>query len=423
MPERSDPIGKIPDILVIGAGIIGISSALELQSQGLKVLVLDRSGIAAEASRGNAGAFAFSDIMPLATPGIMGKTPKWLMDPLGPLSVPIRYAPHIAPWLWKFWRASRKGRMQAGAAAQTALMDLSRDSLPPFMEATGTRSMLHQDGNLQLYESIAEFTETLPAWKLRENHGIPFRHIKGIEAIAEIQPGLSRRFIAGTFTPEWYRISDPLDYAEKLADIFVARGGRIQISNVEAVRVGGDEGAIAILTDGAEIRARKIVICAGAWSHRLARTLGDNIPLETERGYNTTLPKPSFVLKTQLTFGGHGFVITRIGDDIRIGGAVELGGLQAKPNFKRADALLAKAMQFLPDLSGEGGTQWMGFRPSLPDSLPVIGTTRHSNNIIYAFGHGHLGLTQSTGTARLVGELVSGHKSSIDLTSFSPYRF
>src|SRR5690606_27666983 len=148
------------------------------------------------------------------------------------------------------------------------------------------------------------------------------------------------------------------------------------------------------LADGTERTAERVVLAAGAHSRRLAAQLGDRVPLETERGYNTTLPQAAFDLRTQITFGGHGFVVTRLSTGIRVGGAVELGGLSLPPNFRRAEAMLQKAQAFLPGLRPEGGVQWMGFRPSLPDTLPVIGASRATPQVIHAFGHGHLGQTQ-----------------------------
>ena len=411
-----------PDVIVVGAGIVGLSAAFSLQLKGYSVLLLDRKGPAAEASRGNAGAFAFSDIIPLATPGIMRKAPRWLLDPLGPLSVPPRYAFRLLPWMLRFWRACRPERVESGIFAQTDLMNLSKHALLPFLRKTGTGSMLRRDGNLQVYESRAEFEASLPYWDARERCDIPFEHVHGSYAISEYQPGLDRRFVSATFTPEWYSISDPLEYALTIADIFDNRGGRIEIGEAVAI-IPRNDGASVRCADGRELAADKVVICAGAWSHKLAQTLGERIPLETERGYNTTLPNGEFNLRTQLTFGAHGFVVSRLSSGIRVGGAVELGGLSAPPNFQRADVLLAKAKSFLPDLVTEGGTQWMGFRPSLPDTLPVISLSRKSDNVIYAFGHGHLGLTQSAGTAMLVTELVEGEDPSIDIHPFRADRF
>ncbi|MFP1645135.1 NAD(P)/FAD-dependent oxidoreductase [Pontitalea aquivivens] len=409
------------DVIVIGAGVVGLSAALALQARGLAVTVLDREGPAAGASAGNAGAFAFTDILPLASPGILRKAPKWLLDPLGPLSVPPAYALRIAPWMFRFWRACSPARVAQSTTAQTALMDLSKAELEPFLAATGTLPMLHKKGNLQVYESEAEFRASLPGWQARTDHGIEFRHMSPAE-MADLQPGLSPRFIRGTFTPGWYSIADPKLYTLALAERFRAQGGGI--ARAEATALTPDaQGVTLRLADGQTRRAGHVVVAAGAHSHLLARGLGDRIPLETERGYNTTLPEDAFDLRTQITFGGHGFIISRLATGIRVGGAVELGGLNLPPNFRRAEAMLKKAQAFLPGLKPTGGVQWMGFRPSLPDSLPAIGTARATPRVTYAFGHGHLGLTQSAGTARLVADLVTGAVPAIDLTPFSPQRF
>ncbi|MGN7867395.1 NAD(P)/FAD-dependent oxidoreductase [Paracoccus sp. 22332] len=403
------------EVIVIGAGVVGLSSALALQARGLSVTVLDREGPAAGASAGNAGAFAFTDILPLASPGIMKKAPKWLLDPLGPLSVPPAYALRIAPWMWRFWRACSVANVAASTAAQTALMDLSKTELEPFLAATGTAPMLRKEGNLQVYESQAEFNASLPGWRARADHGIDFRHMTSDE-MAQIQPGLSPRFTHGTFTPGWYSIADPRDYVLALADRFRAGGGTITIAEATGLTDTG-----VVTADGA--LTGRVVLAAGAHSHRLARTLGVRIPLETERGYNTTLPGDAFDLRTQVTFGGHGFVVSKLSSGIRVGGAVELGGLDLPPNFKRSQAMLDKAAAFLPGLRTTGGTQWMGFRPSLPDSLPALGPLPGHPNVTCAFGHGHLGLTQSAGTARIVADLVAGATPAIDLAPFSPARF
>ncbi|MBD9527224.1 FAD-binding oxidoreductase [Paracoccus sp. PAR01] len=405
------------DVIVIGAGVVGLSTAIALQSRGLTVTVLDREGPAAGASAGNAGAFAFTDILPMASPGILKKAPKWLLDPLGPLSVPPSYALTIAPWMYRFWRACSPARVAHSTAAQTALMDLSRAELEPFLAASGTLPMLRKDGNLQVYETEAEFQAALPGWQARARHGIEFQHMDA-DQMAALQPGIAPRFIKGTFTPGWHSIADPRLYTLALAQHFRAQGGVIEQAGVTSLRPV--EGGVEI--DGTRL-ASHVVVAAGAFSHRIARSLGENIPLETERGYNTTLPPGALDLRTQITFGGHGFVVSNLSTGIRVGGAVELGGLELPPNFKRSDAMLAKAKAFLPGLDTEGGAQWMGFRPSLPDSLPVIGHARATRRVTYAFGHGHLGLTQSAGTARLVAELVTGHRPAIDLTPFSPQRF
>ncbi|WP_299938493.1 FAD-binding oxidoreductase [uncultured Pelagimonas sp.] len=409
------------EIIVVGAGVVGISIALELQTRGATVRILDRKGVAAEASHGNAGAFAFSDIVPLATPGIMRRAPKWLLDPMGPLSIPPAYALKIAPWMLRFWRASWRDRYEASMAAQTRLMELSRAALDRQISAVDGEPMMQRDGQLQLYEGAAEYRASLPNWEMRRRHGIKFSLLENRGEIADIQPGLHPRFTHAAFTPNWVNTADPKAWSEYLALCFCDRGGVIEQANVMSVSQCTRKPSV--ITSERKIVADQVIIAAGAWSHHLAQMLGDKIPLETERGYNTTLPKGAFDLRTHLTFGGHGFVVSKIAGGVRVGGAVELGGLTLAPNYKRAEILLQKAAKFMPELNTADGEQWMGFRPSMPDSLPVIGRSPRANRVIYAFGHGHLGLTQSAGTAELVAEMVTGATTSIPMESYSPTRF
>jgi D-amino-acid dehydrogenase len=409
-------------VLVIGAGIVGVATALRLQSEGRDVWLIDRERVAAQASRGNAGALAFSDILPLASAGILRQAPRWLLDPLGPLTIQPSYLPRLAPWLLRFWRASRRDRLRAGTAAQAALMALSAAETPLMLAAAGAGHMLRSDGVLHLYESEAELQASQTGWQARAEHGIAFTHLHGAQSIAAFQPGLSAAIVAATFVPEWSTVSDPLQLTLELARELERLGGRIGRADAIALSSGTD-GVRVVLRDGPTIVAGRVVVAAGAWSHRLARTLGERIPLETERGYNTTLPSSAFDLKRQLTFGGHGFVVTPLACGIRIGGAVEFAGLDAPPNFARSAALLAKAKRFMPGLCTEGGTEWMGLRPSLPDTLPAIGPSATDDRVVYAFGHGHLGLTQAAATARLIADIVSGRPLPIDLVPYRPQRF
>ena len=422
-PLRSlAPDESAADIVVIGAGIIGLTIALRLAQTGHQVCVIDRDGVAAGASRGNAGAYAFSDIQPLASPGILRQVPRWLLDPLGPLALRPQYLPQIAPWLWRFWRASRPAHVAASTAAQVALNRLSAAATPRLLASIDALPMLHEDGNLHLYESEAEWRASLPGWQLRTEYGIAFEHAHGAAAIAKWQPGLSPGLVSATFVPGWATIEDPHQLVQLIAARGAALGVRLRRAQALALKPCV-EGIVVALAEGRTLLAQRVVVAAGAWSHELTRTLGERIPLETERGYNTTLPRGAFALKRQLTFPGHGFVVTPIAGGVRVGGAVELAGLRAPPDYRRSEALLVKARRFLPGLRGEGGTQWMGFRPSLPDSLPAIGPARDDARVLYAFGHGHLGLTQSAATAEIVEALIAGRDPGLDLRPFSPWRF
>ncbi|SEE52031.1 D-amino-acid dehydrogenase [Rhizobiales bacterium GAS191] len=409
------------EVAIIGAGIVGLAIAFHLQAEGRRVRLFERGGVAEGASFGNAGAFAFSDVLPLASPGMLRKAPKWLLDPLGPLSIPPSYLPRIAPWLIRFWRASQPDRFRHSTKVQCALMRLSASAMGAMVAEAGLSGRVRSDGNLQLYESEAEFRASLPGWKARAEEGIPFEHVRGAR-LAELQPGLARRFIAGSFTPHWQTVDDPYLFALALFDQVMARGATLERADV--VDIAPTQGGVHLrLADGGSAEAGHAVVAAGAWSRALTERLNERIPLETERGYNTTLPPCAFDLKRQLTFGGHGFVVTPLSTGIRVGGAVELGGLTLPPNFARSQAMLQKAAAFMPGLKTEGGKQWMGFRPSLPDTLPVIGASKLSDRILYAFGHGHSGLTQSAATGQLIADLVARRQPRIPLDPFRPNRF
>ncbi|MAW84950.1 MAG: amino acid dehydrogenase [Phyllobacteriaceae bacterium] len=410
-----------PSVLIVGGGIIGAAAAARLADEGHAVTVVDRSGICEETSAGNAAAFAFSDLLPLAQKGMLRQVPRWLMDPLGPLSIPPRHFLPVLPWLLRFLTAGRPGRFEAALSAQAQLMELARGEWASLTALTGTEGFLRRDGCLELYDSEASFNAAGAGYAARERHGVAFEVVDKAH-LADFQPGLSDHFARGVFIPGWMTVSDPQVFGKALFSFAQSRGALFVQAGVESVEMAPD-GPSVRLGDGKRLKADRVVIAAGAWSHRLAGPLGDRIPLETERGYNTTLPPGAFDLKRQLVFCDHGFVATPLETGIRIGGAVELGGLSLAPDYRRSRAMLDKAKRFLPALKTGGGREWMGYRPSLPDSLPVIGASAAGPQIVHAFGHGHLGLTQAAATARLVRDIVCGQAPAIDLSPFSAQRF
>lgn len=409
------------DVLVIGAGIIGAMTANALQRAGRSVLLLEREAVASGASGGNAGILAYSEITPLAAPGLLKKIPRWLLDPLGPLSIRPRYALRIAPWLWRFWRASAPGAHARALAAQTALMQLAEVEMRVLATRPEMAPHFRETGTLDLYDHEASLLAAGPDWEAKARAGFAFQRV-GRAEIDRLQPGLAPRFQHAIWSPAGMQIQEPRQFAEAIAQQAIDLGA--QLVQGHAVGLQTREGTVlATLDDGRQIEARTVVVACGAWSRSLAASLGDAVPLDTERGYNTTLAPQAFPLQRQLYFNDHAFVVTPLASGIRVGGAVEFGGLTLPPDYRRSQALLAKACQFLPQLQTEGGRQWMGLRPSLPDGLPVIGHARRSRHVVYAFGHGHLGLTQSAATARLVTELANGLPPSIDLTPFAASRF
>lgn len=409
------------DVLVVGTGIIGSMAALYLQNAGRDVVLLERGDISRGASSGNAGILAFPEIIPIPAPGIMKKAPRWLFDPLGPLSVPPAYAPKIAPWLWRFWRASAERSFRHGLKSLMEINRLAAIEMGHIAAMPELSPFISKIGTLDIYDSEASLNAASKDWDEKENAGFAFQHVDRNE-IEELQPGLAPQFRHAVFSADGLQVSDPYDFTRAIFDLVISRGASLRKGEAQRIDAVG-ESTIVTLENGDKIDADKVVIACGAWSKKLAATLGNIVPLETERGYNTTLPVGAFNLTRQLYFNDHGFVVTPLSTGIRVGGAVELGGLELKPNFRRAEAMLKKAERFLPGLKLEGGRQWMGFRPSMPDCLPVIGTARTTPSVIYAFGHGHLGLTQSAATARLVTQMANGDETSISVDPFRPGRF
>lgn len=409
------------DVLVLGGGIIGAMTACYLQQAGRSVVLLEAGEVASGASAGNAGILAFPEIAPIAAPGVMRKAPRWLFDPLGPLALRPSYALQISPWLWRFWRASQPKAFARTLAVETAMMKLAQTEMRRMAKLPELAEHFRTTGTLDLFDSEASLLAVSRDWEARARAGFSFERV-GRHEIEQLQPGLAPRFAHGYFTPGGTQIQEPRLFTQAVAQLAQKQGARIVQGRALRIETRAD-GADVLLQGGARMGARTVVIACGAWSKALARSVGDVVPLDTERGYNTTLPQQSFSVERQLYFNDHAFVVTPLSTGIRVGGAVELGGLELPPNFRRAQALLDKAQQFLPGLDISGGRQWMGFRPSLPDCLPVIGHSSASRNVIHAFGHGHLGLTQSAATALLVTELACGQPASVPLEAFAASRF
>lgn len=408
-------------VIIVGAGIVGIATACVLAETGYHVTVIDRAGVSEETSAGNAGAFAFSDVLPIASKGVFKKLPKWMLDPLGPFTIRPSYLPRLTPWLYQFWRASRPAAQKSTIEAQVALMRLADREMMALVKRAALEGQLGTSGALEVYESEGEFKAALPSWKLREHYGIEVNHMNAAQ-MADIQPGLSPRFIAASYVPAWRNVNDPKLFGKALWNYAQSLGANLIVDRVLKIMPQQD-GARVTTASQTEHVANHVVVATGAWSHSLAKALGDTIPLDTERGYNTTLPRDSLDLRQQVTFGGHGFVMVPLSTGIRVGGAVEMGGLDLPANFKRSAAMLTKAKMFFPELKTENGVQWMGFRPSIPDGLPVIGFAKNSQHVLYAFGHGHLGLTQSAATARLITDLIENRGPKIEMAPFAPGRF
>jgi len=402
--------------LVIGAGIVGLSCAFFLRRAGHDVTVLDRDPDGDRASLGNAGAIAQPEVMPIAAPGIISKLPRYLLDPMGPLYIRLGYTWRLWPYLSRFLRAANNSQYAASAASMGSLLATAFDDHGTIHQASGLGHLLNKDGHLWVYRSPA-VRDTSPDWKIRERQGLACTFLDR-DGLLAAEPALGPMATCAVRTNDWATYVDPKAYVAGLMAHLREQDVAFQNCNVATL-----DGNIVTGTDGRRYSFEHLVIAAGAWSHRLSEQLGDWCPLETERGYNTTLPSPGISLNRMLTFAEDHFVATPMSMGLRIGGAVEFAGLKTPPNFNRSKALLKLAAKYLPELNVDGGTEWMGHRPSTPDSLPVIDRASRYSNIFYAFGHGHLGLTGSATTGRLIAAMVRGQEAGLDLTPFCIGRF
>ena len=407
-------------IAVIGAGLVGLACAHALADEGHAVIVVDREGPAAGASRGNAGWLAHTDIDVMASPKMLRRVPGFLLDPLGPLAIRTGYLLPILPWLARLIVAARPTQLARSVEALVSLNRLAMPAWDALSAQLGMDRMIHRRGALFAYDSPARLAAAHPHLARSRAYGMEVAEILADE-LRQLEPALTDAIAGAAYYPDAAHVSDPRLVCLALFDAARARG--IDFTRATISGLSADE-HVTLHSDHRPISVDRCVIAAGAWSRPLALALGDRIPLETERGYNVSFPGAATTLTRPVSFDGHGFVATPLETGLRIGGAVELGGLHLPPNHARTRALHAKASRFLKNVPPmEQGTTWMGFRPSLPDSLPVNGFARNSRKVVHAFGHGHYGLTQSAATGRLVADLIADRPPAIDLSPFSPQRF
>lgn len=420
-PRPNAPSGE--KAVVIGAGIVGVNVALALLKKGYDVTILDRGEPGRGASFGNAGGIAVTECAPIAMPGTLLNVPGWLMDPLGPLSVRWSYLPKMLPWLLRFIAASSKSRVEQIATELAAILHRAWDDYDPVIAEAGLAdAVFKKEGALAVYRSEASRQKAEYGIDLRRRNGISIRDLTRDE-VHDLEPDLAPIFACGVMEEDWGRVLDPFRIVTGLFRHFLDRGGKFETAEVVDFVYRDGQPRAAITTTGDQITFDTVVVACGAWSKTLAKRLGSPVPLDTERGYNTTVPYHDARLSRMVICADDSFVLTPMEMGIRVGGAVELGGLVAAPNYDRAKALFAKGREVLPKLNPEGGTEWMGFRPSMPDSKPVISHSPKHRNVFFAFGHGHLGLTMGATTGRLIADLVSTGEAPINMTPYRINRF
>lgn len=409
-------------LIIVGAGIVGLSCAWSAQRRGWQVILVDRDFEGDRASHGNAGGVGISECAPLNLSGLGLQPLRWLLDPLGPLAVRAAHAPRLLPWFLALRKVAEPANYLRIANALAALNNLALKDFEAVLADIGMTSDLHKRGALTVYETKQAFEADAKEWLLKRSLGVRLRNVDAAE-LRTLEPGLAHVFQQGVMLEDWAHLDDPQRIVTGLRKRVQSLGAALVTGDAVKVSLQNPAQPSVVLANGHHVEGDRVLVAAGAWSGQLARSIGDRALLESERGYNTTLPQSATRLNREVIFAERKFVATPLAIGLRIGGAAEFAGLEAPANYKRSDALLQLARRYLPDLDERDAKQWMGHRPTTPDSLPVIGPSPVDARVLYAFGHGHLGLTQSAATGELVSNLLEGTRPPIDLGPYAITRF
>lgn len=410
-------------VVVVGAGVVGLCVAWHLRREGAEVLVLDGGEPGGGASSGNAGAISAGSVAPLAMPGVLKTVPAMLTDPKGALHIPFRYWPQAAPWLWRFVRSATPARVEATAQALAELMFGAMERHREILAAEGALELIRDTGQLYLYRDRAQYAKDAGAWALRQRHGMRLEFLDGADAIRTLEPDVRGGYALGVFIPQQGSCVNPRRHAEVVAAGIRRMGGEIRREQVLALVPDGARLA-GVRTAAGETRADAVVLAAGAHSARLLAPLGIHVPLETQRGYHVMLPEAGISVGRPVVPADRKAFISPMETGLRVAGTVEFGGLEAPPTPRRAELLLDDLRSVFPQARTEGMEGfWMGHRPCLPDSIPVLGPVKAWPGLWCAFGHGHLGLTGSAPTGALLARAMLGPAPNTSLAAYAVERF
>ncbi len=409
-------------LVVLGTGIVGTCAGAWLQRDGHRITFVSPVPPGEACSFGNAGSLSPSACLPVGLPGMWKQVPGWLRDPDGPLRIRPAYLPTVLPWLLRFLRASRREEVVRIAGALRGLLAPIFDSYAPLLEHAGAQSLLRRSGCLYVYGSQQSSAKWKWGMDLRRSLGVDLRDVSA-EELAALEPDLKGRFRFGILAPDNGSTVDPEALVKALHAQCIADGAQLVIGAAQGFEQHGDTVRAVRLEDGTRIGCDGVVVAAGAWSHGLTRQLNLRIPLETQRGYHVTVQSSNLALRHTVMAPEYNLMVNPMAMGLRLAGSVEFAGLKPPPDYRRADVLLAKGQEMFPHLDASRTTRWMGHRPCLPDSLPVIGRAPRTANAWLAFGHGHVGMCGGATTGREIAHLVAGRAPQVDLQPFRPDRF
>jgi D-amino-acid dehydrogenase len=408
-------------VAVIGAGIVGVSTAIWLQRDDHEVILIDRVGPGEGASYGNGGVLASCSIVPVTVPGLLRRTPRMLLDPDQPLFLRWRYLPQLAPWLVSYLSHCKPEETKRIAAALAPIVSESLAEHQALSTGTGAEKWIIPSDYVFAYNDRAHFEGDAFGWSIRQEHGFQWDEFEGA-AFRDYDPVFVPSLSFAVRLPDHGRIADPGRYVKDLATHVETTGGRFIKGEVtDVVRDSG--GVAGVRVAGETIPCSAVIVAAGAWSAPLARRLGVNVPLESERGYHLELWNPNLMPRSPVMIASGKFVATPMEGRLRLAGIVEFGGLDAPASNAPFELLMKNIKAAIPSLKWEDVTKWMGHRPAPADSIPLIGEVPGIKGAFLGFGHHHVGLTGGPRTGRLLAQLVSGRTPNLDLAPYAPSRF
>ena len=405
---------------VIGAGIQGVCISLCLIKKGFKVTLIDREDPGKEsASYGNAGHFSPYASVPINRPDIFIDIPSMLFSSTGPLAIKWSYIPKMIPWFLKFIKNCTKKKMMHTAKYMHQILDLAIPAYDELFEEIDISGLVENKGIIYFWTDKDLKSRELEI-NIRKELGVKQQLLKPHE-IHDLEPHIKQIYHGGVLYPNARHARNPRKILLKLFDLFIKRGGRFKKKNVQSISYGEDNKPV-IKTDLDFFKFDKAVIACGAFSKKITDKLDEKIPMETERGYHVHFKNHDHLLSRPVIFLNKGFGITPMEQGLRVVGTVEFGGLDNPPSKKRILNLVNNAKYLFPELK-EHHDEWLGFRPTLPDFLPVIGPSKKNKNLFYSFGHNHLGWTLGAISGKIISKMIAEEKTNLDLSPYNSLRF
>ena len=412
---------KQKTVTVIGAGMVGVCCALYLQNENYNVTLIDKDKPGEAASSGNLGQFGIASCIPQSMPGLIKKLPRLVFDSSSPLKIKLNHFYKALPWFYKFLLFSQLSNVENIAKERQSLLSKAHEGIDPLIKQAKAENLVNNTDLLFIFENKKTFQNASYAFDLRRRNGVQLELLNATD-LRQIEPMLTPNLYQGFRVPNIMHTYNPLFLVRSLFELFQKNGGKFIQKIVKGFEIG-TERVQKIYLDNDQLKVDTIILSAGAWSRNLAKKLGSLVPLEAERGYHVMFNETNMPLKSTIMSVDRYISITPMLKGIRAGGMAEFASIDTKADMNNAKIIKHHAKALFPKLNSTNITEWMGPRPSHPDSKPVIDRSPIHNNVYFAFGHDHIGLTLGGITGKLISELITEKKPSVDLTPFRVDRF